>query len=127
MIPRELVRELPLDWWLRKPSYFLFMVRELTSVFVAGYAVLLIVMVWRAESEAAFSGFYEALQSPWVVALQLVALAAVIFHTVTWINLLPKVIVVWRGEQRIPGRVIAGTNYIAWIVISVVVAGLALR
>jgi fumarate reductase subunit C len=33
---KEYVRPVGANWWLRKRSYTLFMLRELTAVFVAG-------------------------------------------------------------------------------------------
>lgn len=126
-MPPVYVRPLPRDWWLRKPTYLAFMVRELTSVFVAAYAVFLLVLVWRADRAEALHGVVEALRTPWSVALHLVALAAVLFHAVTWINLLPKVLVLWRGDQQVNPALIAGANYLAWLVVSGVVAWLALR
>jgi fumarate reductase subunit C len=126
-MPEEYLRPLPKSWWLRKPTYFAFMVRELTSVFVAGYAAFLLVLVgWAADLEA-FGRFIRALRSPWSVALHLVGLAMVLFHTITWINLTPKVLVLWRGEERVSPALIAASNYLAWLVVSGVVAWVALR
>jgi fumarate reductase subunit C len=61
------------------------------------------------------------------VALHLVGLAMVLFHTITWINLTPKVLVLWRGEERVSPALIAASNYLAWLVVSGVVAWVALR
>ena len=121
------IRPMPATWWLKKPTYFLFIVREMTSVFVAGYVVFLLFLVARAADESSFAAFYEGLKSPSSVALHLAALLMVLFHAVTWINLTPKVMVVFRGEQRVSPVLIAGVNYAAWLVVSALVAWLALR
>lgn len=123
---KEYVRPFPADWWLKKRSYTMFIVRELTCVFVGGYAAFLLVLVSRARSEGDFARFFELLQSPVSVVLHLIALAMVVFHTVTWLNVTPKVIVVWRGEQRVPGALIAGGHYVLWFAASAIVAWLAL-
>lgn len=127
MTAKEYVRPLPSSWWLRKPTYFLFMVRELTSLFVFGYAVFLLVLVARAGDPASFERLYGGLQSLWSIVLHLVALVMVLFHAITWIGLTPKVLVLWRGEERVSPRLIAGVNYIAWLVVSVVVAWVVLK
>ena len=119
-MPDPYVRRMPRTWWLRKRSYTLFMVRELTSVFVLGYAIFLLVLVARAGDEGSFERLYQGLQSPWSVVLHLVALALVLFHSVTWIGLTPKVLVLWRGEDRVSPRLIAAVNYLAWLVVSAV-------
>ena len=38
---KEYVRPRAANWWLEKKSYTLFMLRELTALFVAGYAAVL--------------------------------------------------------------------------------------
>ena len=55
-------------WWLERPTWILFMVRELTAVFVGGYALLLLIMVSKANDAEAFKACVESLKSPlWVV------------------------------------------------------------
>ncbi len=114
-------------WWLHNRYLTLFMIRELTSVFVAAYAVLLLIMVYRRRSGAtAFHAFFEWLKTPQSIVLHLVILAFVIFHAVTWLNLTPKVVVVYRGEERVPAPLIAGAHYALWAVASAVVLWIAL-
>ena len=120
-------RPIPATWWLQKRSYSLFMLREFTSVFVGGYAFFLLVLVSRAQDPASFAPFYEALMSPLSIVLHLLALAMVLYHTVTWLNLTPKVVIVWRGEQKLAPFVIAGAHYLLWLVTSGAVAWLVLR
>ena len=124
---REHLRVLPADWWLRKRSYSFFMMRELTSLAVAAYAVFLLALVATAAGAGSFTRFFEWLRHPVSVGLHLVALSMVLFHTITWIKLMPESLVVWRGEERIPGRLIAAGGFAGWIVVSVLVAFLALR
>ena len=123
---KEYIRPVPATWWLKKRSYRLFIVRELTCLFVGGYAVFLLVLVSRAQNASDFAQFFEALKSPLSVVLHLIALAMVIFHAVTWLYVTPKLIVVWRGEQRVPGVLIAGAHYVMWFAVSAIVAWIAL-
>src|SRR6266446_1455300 len=91
---QEYVRPMPATWWLHNTHLTLFMIRELTSLFVAGYAVFLLVLVAMAKDPAAFAA---ALHSAAAIVFQLIALPFVIFHSVTWFNLTPKAIVLFRG------------------------------
>ena len=50
----------------------------------------------------------------------------VLYHTVTWLNLTPKVLVIWRGESRVSPLLIAGAHYVAWLIVSIVVAWIVL-
>ena len=113
---------MPANWWMMKKAYVLFIVRELTCVFVGGYALFLLVLVSRAGDPDAFA---ELLNSPLLIALQIIALPMLLYHSITWINLTPKVMVVWRGEERVSPLLIAGANYILWAIISIVILSIS--
>ncbi len=44
---KEYIRPMPANWWMMKKAYVLFIVRELTCVFVGGYALFLLVLASR--------------------------------------------------------------------------------
>jgi len=114
-------------WWLKRKPYILFMIRELTSVFVAGYCIFLLVLVYKLTQGAeAYDTFMAALKSPSSVALHLITLSFVLYHTITWFNLTPKILVLYRGEERIPQGLVAGVFYAGWVVVSVIVVWLVL-
>jgi len=116
-------RLVPNTWWLQRRPYILFMIRELTSVFVAGYCIFLLVLVYKLTQGAnAYGNFMAALKSPSSVALHLITLAFVLYHTITWFNLTPKILVLYKGEERISQGLVAGTFYAGWVVVSVIVA-----
>jgi hypothetical protein len=54
MTTKEYHRPMPAMWWLHNTQLILFMIRELTSVFVAGYAVFLIIVISKVDDAAAF-------------------------------------------------------------------------
>ena len=118
---KEYIRPMPANWWLKRKTYFMFMVRELTCLFVGGYALFLLVLASRLGDAAAFTAL---LQNPLVIALQFVALPMVLYHTVTWLNLTPKVLVIWRGENRVNPVLIAAAHYLAWLGASVMIVWL---
>lgn len=124
---KEYIRPISSGWWLKKRAYTLFMVRELTAVFVAGYAIFLLTLIHRAmQGPEVFTTFIQGLKSPLSILLHLLALAMAIYHSVTWFNLTPKVLVVWRGEDQVNPALIAVSHYVAWVLISVVVAGIVM-
>ena len=120
-------RPVPNTWWLKRKPYFLFMIREMTSVFVAGYCIFLLVLIYKlGQGPEAYGNLIAALKSPSSIALHLISLAFVLYHTITWFNLTPKILVLYRGEERIPQGLVAGTFYIGCVVVSVIVAWLVL-
>jgi fumarate reductase subunit C len=125
---KEYVRPIPATtWWLKKQPYTRFMIREFTALFVGGYAIFLIVLVYRAsQGQDAFTAFVEGLKSPASIVLHLLTLAMTAYHSATWFGSMAKVLVLWRGEERVnPGTIIA-SGYLLWAVVSVVVVGIAL-
>ena len=61
-------------WWLRKRSYFVFVMRELSSIFVAWFVGYLIALVYAVgRSDAAYQDFLDWAATPWVVVLNVVA------------------------------------------------------
>jgi len=113
----------PLLWWLRRRSYLIFVVRELSSVFVAWSVVFLLLAagtIMRGPEQ--YRDFLAWSARPWMVLLNLVALAFVVFHAVTWFNLAPRAIVVHVRGRRVPPTVIAAAHFGLWAVVSAVAA-----
>ena len=122
MSRRPYLREVKRSWWLGHRRYVVYMMRELTSLFVGLYCALLVVGLLRlAQGSTAWEGFLAALSSPLGVAFQLVFLAFAAYHSVTWFALTPKAMpLVVRGE-RVPAKMIVGMHYGAWAVVSLIV------
>jgi succinate dehydrogenase subunit C len=123
---KEYVRPISSTWWLQRPSWKRFMLRELTALFVGAYAVLLLLMVYSARDEQSFAAFYEWLRSPLSLLFHLVALAMVLYHACTWFQLTPQAMPLWRGEDRVNAQTVINSQYVVWAVVSVVIAGLAI-
>jgi fumarate reductase subunit C len=115
--PRWLRRPMSTYWWLTRRSYLVFILRELSSVFVA-WSVVYLLMLVRAVSqgEAAYRQLLEWSRSPMVLSLNIVTLLFVVFHAVTWFNVASQAMVVRLFGKRVPGSLIAGSNYAAWVV-----------
>ncbi len=121
------VREYPNTWWLSRRPYFLFMLREFTAVFVAAYCVFLIYFVYKlSQGPDAYYGVIELLRSPLSIILHIIAFIFAIYHSITWFNLTPKIFILRFGEKQVPAFVISGANFIAWVVISAIVAWIIL-
>ena len=122
----EITRPLPRSWWLKRAPYFQFVIRELTSLAVFAYALLLIWGMWSAADAGSFSVFYDFLAGPLSRWLHLVVVVLALYHTGTWIALTPKVVVIWREDERVEPDLIAGANAIVFLLISGAVLWLVL-
>ena len=89
------------------------------SVFVAWFVLYLLLLV-RAigQGALAYQEFLTWSASPVVLMGNLVSFLFILFHAITWFNLAPKAIVVRLGRTRVPGFLIAASNYAAWAVVS---------
>jgi fumarate reductase subunit C len=126
--PRWYRRRVSVWWWLQKWSYAGFVLRELTSVFVAFFAV---VYLWQlralAQGPEAYGQFLARLRTPLFLIVDTVAFVFVLFHAITWFNLTPKAMVLRLQGKRVPDWVIVGLNYATWLALSGIVAFMLLR
>ena len=125
--PRWYRARIPTFWWLKRRSDLKFMLREISSVFVAWFVIMLMLQM-RALTQGpeAYQKFQEWLQTPVLIALNGITFFFVLFHAITWFNLTPKAMVVRLLGRRVPDLVIIGSNYLAWFIASAGVAWLLL-
>src|SRR5579875_1133276 len=117
--PRWYRRRTSTYWWLRRPSYLTFILRELSSLFVAWFVVFTLLQIQALRQGAeSYQRFLEWSRSPVVLIMNIVALFFVVFHALTWFQLAPQALVVRLGGKRVGAGWIAGFNYAAWAVVS---------
>jgi fumarate reductase subunit C len=115
-------------WWLRKRSYFVFVMRELSSLFVAWFVVYLLILVYAVgRSQPAYQAFFDWAATPWVVVLNVVASLFLVLHVVTWFNLTPQAMVVRIRGQRAPAALIIAAQYAGLAIVSAFVYLLVTR
>ena len=126
--PRWLRTHVSTYWWMTRRSYLTFILRELSSLFVAWFVVYLLLLV-RAIGQGALSydQFLAWSAGPAVLLLNLVTAFFIGFHAVTWFNLAPQALVVRIRGRRLPGSVITASNYVTWAAASALVAWLLIR
>jgi fumarate reductase subunit C len=125
--PRWIRTRVSTYWWLGRRSYLAFILRELSSIFVGWFVVyLLLLVVAVIRGEAFYREFLDWSGSPAVLALNIVSCFFIVYHAITWFNLAPKAVVLRVGGTRVPGFLIAGSNYLAWAMASAIVGWLLL-
>lgn len=115
-------------WWTRKRSYFVFVMRELSSIFVAWFVVFLLLLVRAVGSgEAAYDDFLDWAASPWVLVPNVVATGFLVLHTVTWFNLTPQAMALRVRGQPVPPALVIASQYVGLAVVSAFVYWLVTR
>ncbi len=105
-------------WWRKNPFFVRYMMREATALVVAAYALYLLVgLVCLSRGETAYNGWLQSLGSPGSIMLHLAALVAMLYHTWTWFEIMPKTLppMIFNGK-----RVSAGV--ITWSGVAAAVA-----
>ena len=112
-------RRISVFWWVRKRSYFIFVMRELSSLFVAWFVVYLLMFVGAVGGgEQKYDEFLDRASSPLFLIVNAVALVFLVLHTVTWFALTPQAMVLDLGGRRVPGIVIIAAQYAGLAVVS---------
>ena len=114
MSSRPYVRSMR-KWWMRDPFFIVYMAREATAVFVAAYALVLLVgLVRLAQGEVAWNGWLAAMKSPASVLFHAVTFATFVYHTWSWFRIMPKTMPpIFIGARRLPPHVITGAGLAA--------------
>lgn len=105
-------------WWKRDPYFIRYMAREVTAVFVAAYAVVLLVgLVRLGQGKEAYEAWLQALKSPLSLVFHLVVLAVFCYHTWSWFNIMPKTMpIMFVSGKRVQPGTITGTGLAASVV-----------
>ena len=114
-------------WWLKNPFYIRYMIREATSVFVGIYAFVLLAGLFSlASGEAAYYDWLAAMTKPLAILFHLLALAAALYHAVTWFAVAPKVMpLLVIGKKKVSDKSITILHYLVAMVLYVVLLGIA--
>ena len=110
-------------WWAKRRSYLLFMLREVSSVFVAWFVVYLVLLVHAVGAgQDSYVRFMDWSATPLVVAVNVVALIFILLHAVTWFGLAPRAMAFHLRGRRVPAGAVLAGHYATWLVVSAVAA-----
>lgn len=105
-------------WWLKSRRYFLFMMRELSSVFIAAFVLLFLYQLFAPEDYAARR---SALGEWPFVAFYAVALVFSLLHTITWLGVMGRVQVVRIGAFTVPPKLVTAGAFVGFFLVSAAV------
>jgi succinate dehydrogenase subunit C len=125
--PREYHRPFSNWWWLQHRNYLVFMLREFSCIFVGYFLIVTLKQVCAlARGPEAYAAFQAHMQHPLVILFNVVALAFLVLHTITWSKLVPKVFYPRSHGHPVPELTTALPSYILWAVATIVVAAFIL-
>ena len=121
--PRWLRRPISTYWWLEKWDYFAFILREGSCLFVGWFVVYLLLMIAAiGDGAVGYARFLGWSATPWVLLLNIVSCAFVVYHAITFFVAAPRALAVHIGRRRVPEEVVLIGHYVAWAATSVLVS-----
>lgn len=117
----------PRLWWLRRPTYLLFILRELSSLFVAWFVAYLLLLIYAiGQGAAAYQRFLDLAAHPVMIAVNAVALAFLLLHAITFFQAAPQTTVIRLRGWRVPPLLLAAPIFGAWLVVSALLVWLVM-
>jgi fumarate reductase subunit C len=115
-------------WWLRKRTYFVFVMRELSSLFVAWFVVYLLLLVRAVtQGDAAYHRFLHRADSPVLVVINVIGFVFIVLHTVTWFSVTPQAMAPQFRGKPVPAPLVIGAQYAGLVVVSAFIWWLVTR
>lgn len=105
------------NWWTRKRNYFMYVVREFTSL---PLALWLLWFLW--DVERAHPGHYYASGSPFFIAFSVIVFVFALYHSVTFLSLAGSILHFRVLDKPVPARLVVLAQFGIWAVASAVIA-----
>jgi fumarate reductase subunit C len=113
---------LPSAWWRLNGRYTLYMLRELSSVFNALWAVRLLMQLNQLRrGRDAYEAAVAAQRSPRQIAFNVITLLFALLHSVTFLLAAGKGPTLHTRGRRVPERTIAAAAFAGWATASIAV------
>jgi fumarate reductase subunit C len=117
--PRRYQKPIATFWWLRSRAHFLFVLRELSCLFVAWFVVYLLMLVDAVHGdESRYRHFMAWSGSYWMLAINGIALLFLVTHTTTWFDQTPQAVVLRLRGRRVARIWVVAAMYLLWILLS---------
>lgn len=113
---------MPTVWWFRKWNYFLFLLRETTSIFIAVFLVVYLIRIYNINQGAdAYAEFAGQFQSNGWIAFHAVALIFAVYHSLTWFKTAAVILTPRVGGRVVPPWAVVAGHIVAWLGVSAII------
>jgi fumarate reductase subunit C len=114
-------------WWLANRHYTLYMIREVTSFFIAVFCILYIYQVaLLAGNPGSYEQYLTVLRNPFMIGFSVIILGFTLYHSLTWFYLTGKVQPLKIGGKKTTPAQSLIVNTILMVIISIVIISLFL-
>ena len=113
--PRHYRPKQPATWWLKRPNYILYMIREFTPIPMAAWLIWFLYQVYKLHNGT----FVIQSISPAFIAFSAVCLFFTLWHAITFLSLSGLIMRVPIGDRVLAPIVVKGAAFGAMIVASI--------
>jgi len=111
-------------WYLKKPRYIPYMLRELSSLFVGLFSCIIVWGLYQlSQGEVAFTAWTQLLWDK-LLWVNILIFAFAFYHSYSWFMVTPKAMPIKFKGKRVPGFFIIGAHMLLWLMASVLVFAL---
>jgi fumarate reductase subunit C len=126
--PQAYRPEMKAYWYFDRWPYLKYILREVSSVFVGWFAVVILLQLYALISgPTAYASFQQWMATPLILIVNVISFVFICLHAVTWFMLVPRVMVRQILGRPTPEMIAAAPNFGIWLAASVIVALFALR
>ena len=106
-------------WWLKSGRYFMFMMRELSSVFVLAFVLLFLYQLFLlTKGPEAYAAFQSSQMTPKFLLFYAVAFLFSLYHTVTWLGVVGRIQILRFGDFTVPPKMMTASTFVGFFVVS---------
>ena len=108
-------------WWLSQPRYIRYMMREISSLFIGTYVLVLIAGLFQfSRGEAAYAAYLSAAKGTIGLIFAVTTMIFAVYHTYTWFQVTPKAMPLMFAGKRVAGSIIVAAHWIVFALASLV-------
>ncbi len=108
------IREVKRTWWLSNGFYIRYMIREGTAFFSLLIAIELLAfcLIPVIYPENGAERIAALIQNPAIIILNIIGLLSTMYHAVTWFNIMPKAVRLFRSRDPKETRLVPARFFI---------------
>ncbi|GAB2717788.1 fumarate reductase subunit C [Halomonas garicola] len=115
--------ELKRTWWLKHRYFMTYMAREATVLPLVFFIACLLAGIYcLLQGADSWQGWQQFMQNPVVIAINLLAFIASLFHAATFFTLFPRVMPLRVKERLLPAKWIVLGQWLAVLLVTVLFA-----
>lgn len=109
-------------WFMQKPFYRAYMIRESTSIFIGLWTInLLIGLLSLSQGEQAWQAWLDWQRHPLMIGFSLSVFLMAMYHTTTWFATVPKTLPPLIAGKKVPAKLVVLAHWMGFVIASLII------